>query len=342
MHRIDYPMAENAETLVNEIKSLQGDVPTYLYARIWKHEVRDSSIIEHLFRGVGTKPLDIVRKRVITRALKLFKIEELHHKLMESIDSENENLRWVAISKLPATEKYEDVILQAVNDDFFRVRETAISMLSRFKDATHKETIESALLDESLDVRKIALSSMRFFESRAEFSNRIFDHFFGDDSDLRSWAQKEILNHLSEIEISNDMIEKTKVVFQKVKYHRDFHGDSNEHRLACVKIVATRPAMDEIDFWTKLIQHSDAELHSIALGILSELDDQRAIDALILELSDRLFHRRANAAHALTNHGGSKALQAFDSIRQKNEDVYLLPHIEAATRDILQKREENR
>ena len=39
MHRIDYPMADNAETLVNEIKSLQGDVPTTLYTRIWKHEV---------------------------------------------------------------------------------------------------------------------------------------------------------------------------------------------------------------------------------------------------------------------------------------------------------------
>ena len=66
-------MADNAETLVNEIKSLQGDVPTTLYTRIWKHEVRDSSIIEHLFRGVGTKPLGFGRKRVITRALKLFK-----------------------------------------------------------------------------------------------------------------------------------------------------------------------------------------------------------------------------------------------------------------------------
>lgn len=334
-------MSENAETLVNELKSLQDDVPTSLYRKIWKHEVRDPSIIEHLFGGVGTKPLKRIRKGVITRALRLFNIEELHHKLMESIDSENENLRWVAISLLPPTEEYGDEIFQAVNDDFYRVRETAITKLSHFKDATHRETIESALLDESPHVRESALSAMRIYEPSSEFSNRVFEHFFGDDFDLRSWARKEILKDLSQIEISDDLIEKTKSVFQEMWYHRDYRGDANKYRLACIKIVATRPALDEIDFWTEVIEHHEERLYSTARKVLSELDDQRAVDALILQLSDSLFHRRANAAHALINYGGNKALQAFDSIRQTNEDVYLLPHIEAATREILQQGEEN-
>ena len=336
-------MVDDAEPVLGEILDelrTEGRVSTRMYRKIWKNENRNPIFIDPLFKGVGTKPLKGFRWGCVYKALRIFEVKDLHYNLMESIGSENENLRRLAISLIPATEKYREIIFQALTDEFDLVRASSISKIALFKNSAHREIIESALLEESLDVRKSALSAMKNYESASDFSDRVFGHLLGDDSKLRDWATNEIFLRGADFEISLIPIRRIKDAYRRhLKWEHRVQADIRDFSLTCVKIIAMAPAIDEIDFWTEAIRDRHEKIYSIARKLLCELDDERAIDALILQLKHQWFHRRVNAALALTNHGGDKALQAFDSIRQKNEDIYLLPHIENATRLILEKEE---